>query len=105
MTTLTPATDDVVYLAKAKIDDERITARILMERAVVRHAATALIAAGFEVRLHDGEDYATERTKDVNLVMRELMATDEEQLRAYAPTGEFRGAIQLIYPADCSRSH
>ncbi|MGJ7541557.1 hypothetical protein [Variovorax sp. LT1R16] len=94
-----PTPDDVTFFSSGRVD-AAVRDRIVIERAVVRHAATALIAAGFELRLHDGEDYATERTTSVDRIMAELMATDEERLYAYAPGGKFHGSVYLVYGND-----
>lgn len=99
MTTLTPAPDDVTFLSSGRVD-AAVRDRIVIERAVVRHAATALIAAGCELRLHDGEDFSTERTTSVDLIMAELMATDDEHLWVYGPDDSSKGWIYLVYGND-----
>lgn len=43
MTTLTPTPDDVTFFSSGRVD-AAVRDRIVIERAVVRHAATALIA-------------------------------------------------------------
>src|SRR5690606_29381756 len=57
--------DDQDFFLAHRVKDEQIRRRILIERAIIRRAAMDLLAAGFTLRIHDGEDWATERTTDL----------------------------------------
>lgn len=103
--------DDQDFFLAHRVEDEQIRRRILIERAIIRRAAMDLLAAGFTLRIHDGEDWATERTTDLAIVMDALMSTDEDRLAVLAPDtrpeGERapsgcvrRGTILLVYGND-----
>lgn len=62
---------------------ESIRPRVIIERAIVRRAMTDLLAAGYQLRMHDGEDWSHEPTLDLGIAMAAMMATDEETLYAY----------------------
>ncbi len=99
----TPHPSDLVYLDHAKVTDPAVRARIVMERAIIRKALEDLIAADCKVRHNDGEDFTTPHIQDIELLMRELMATDEEVLRVYFKDDEgipHTGSIVLIYGND-----
>jgi hypothetical protein len=100
----TPTADDLAYLAAAKIDDERLTRRITIERAIVRKTALTFIAAGYRLRVLDGEDWACDETTDLAVVMDAIMSTDEDYLYAFRQmhTGEWReaGSVRFIYGND-----
>lgn len=109
--TLTPVADDIEYFAAHDASSQRpldpaIKARIVVERAVVRHAANALLAAGYRLRLHDGEDWATAMTSHISDVMREIGACDEESLYVWHPStepgkeGRPAGRLFLVYGND-----
>jgi hypothetical protein len=90
--------DDRAFFAKSHCADS-VRFRILTERAIARKTAQALIAAGFFVRVHDGEDWACERTTKLPVIMAAIMATDEETLHVYREdTGAARyGWVQFVY--------
>lgn len=108
---LTPTEDDQAFFAAHEATSRRaldpaIKARIIIERAVVRHAATALVASGLQLRLHDGETWATALTTNVADIMGELGACDEESLYAWEPStepgkdGRYAGKLFLVYGND-----
>ena len=96
---LTPTTDDVTYFAENKVSVE-VHARILIERAIVRKAVTDLIAAGAQVALHDGEDWAVKKTTNVGEIMAGIMSVDEESLWVYGPAPARSRVIELVYGND-----
>ena len=80
--------------------------RVLMERAIVRRVCIDLVAAGYMLRLHDGEFWATKRTTDVAVIMKQLMGCDTESLIVTKADpeadGKFLrfGSIDLVYGND-----
>lgn len=78
--------DDLAQVAKEAKGEkfepstQRMLRRQLMERMIVRSAVTELASAGYFVRLHDGEDWATGRTQDPAVILEAIMACDEESL-------------------------
>jgi hypothetical protein len=82
---LAPTPDDEDYLngLHAQVIDPAIRARVIVERAIIRRAITDVLAAGYLVRVHDGEDWACEPTLDLGVLMAAIMATDEEKLVVY----------------------
>lgn len=103
---LIPTVDDVAHFNQDYMKDvaPQIRRRILIERAIVRQVTTDLIAAGFELRLHDGEDWCGPHTKDIGEVMKEIMATDIDTLHAYGRTAgdalKHFGWVQFVYGND-----
>ena len=57
--------------------------RITVEREVFRRTCQVLVNAGFQLALHDGEDWAAQRTDDILKLANAAMATDEETLIVY----------------------
>jgi hypothetical protein len=98
---LQPQRDDLAHFDVSPVADESIRNRIVIERAIVRRACEDLIAAGFELRVHDGEAWATGYTIDLDIVMCSIMATDEESI-IVRPVGQPgpRGSIFLVYGND-----
>lgn len=107
--TLTPTTDDLCHFAQHEAIAKRpiapeIKARIVTERAVIRHALQALFAAGYRVQVFDGEERATLVTDNLDAVMAAVCACDEEWLYVYAKREDDRwvhfGTIYLVYGND-----
>jgi hypothetical protein len=96
---LQPTADDIAHFeTMRRLPVPAIYNRIVMERAVIRRAATDLLAAGFELRVHNGEDWACVWTTDLAAVMRSIMETDEDHLNVrVAATGKRMGALYLVY--------
>lgn len=75
----------------------------LAEKAIVRAAVRGLIKRGYHVSLFDGEETAIKPTQDIEAIMAEVQACDEEWLRAHVPVaghpGKWgtAGSIYLIY--------
>lgn len=88
------------------VKDEAIRQRILIERAIVRRAVRDIVAAGYMVRVHDGETWATGLEKSVDAVMAEIGQCDEERLYVWNPSttpgqdGNYAGSIFLVYGND-----
>lgn len=101
---LQPTADDLEHFAKDYMRDttDAIRERIVMERAVVRRAATELLSQDFALRVHYGneEGWGCDITTDPGKVMEAIMACDEEALCVYSGgDGSWRrfGTISLVY--------
>lgn len=99
--------DDQRYFERNTwIKDEAIRARILIERAIVRRAVQDIVNAGYKVRVHDGESWATALQTDLDKVMDEVGECDEEKLYVWEPSqeqgkdGKYVGSIYLVYGND-----
>lgn len=82
--------DDMRYFREgSRTWDPKIQERIVMERAVVRHAVKEIFAYGpdYLVRVHNGDDFACTHTRDLRVVMEAIMQTDEEHIYVYKKTG------------------
>lgn len=76
-----------------------IEERINMERAIVRAAVEGLLAAGYRVGYHDGEEMAVPRSSDsLDEIMKELHSTDMAQLSVRR--GDEAGSVLLVYGND-----
>lgn len=89
MASIVETPDDSAYFARSdgREWDPKIRARQTMERAVIRHACTALIAAGCYLRVDNGEELVTPHTNKLNEVMDAIMQTDEEHIHVYKRHG------------------
>ncbi|GLZ23122.1 hypothetical protein Bpla01_66500 [Burkholderia plantarii] len=86
------------YVAANPHPDDIVVLRQLVERSIVACAAAGLIGAGYALRLHDGEKWATPVTTDLGEIMAALMASGEEELYAgEVGTAGWKGCIRLIY--------
>jgi len=74
--------DDRAWLEAHKIHPD-LWVRITVEREVFRRTCQELFNAGFQLALHDGEDWATPRTINIQKLVDAMMATDEETLVVY----------------------
>lgn len=70
--------DDMTYYERSR-PDSGVRVRILFERAIVRKAAQALIAAGYEIAVHNGEGNPTKPSRDLEAVMNSIMVTDDDE--------------------------
>lgn len=84
-----PTSDDLKHFEDYKTDSS-VRVRVLIERAIVRSAARALIDAGYSVAIHNGEEQACRPTRELAEVMAAIMTTDEDAM--------------LVYPAAASGS-
>lgn len=111
--------DDAAFFAQADwITDTSVKRRILLERAVIRHAVQTILAAKSEfdaqplysISVYDGQDTTVTKSRDEAEIMGAIMTTDDDVLRVYGRDGKV-GYIRLIYGndgwdvmADCSVS-
>jgi hypothetical protein len=106
---LTPTTDDLAHFDVAGkmstyllVPINPVRQRMLLERAVIRRAATDLIAAGFHLRVFygnengDSSDYGCLHTQHLPNVMCAIQACDEEWLNVYKPNPNKPGALMLV---------
>ena len=63
-----------MYPAKLSDVDQSVRARFSIERRIVKRTVADLLAAGFELAVHDGEDWH-ERTTDAAKLHKQLMET------------------------------
>lgn len=109
---LQPTADDLAHLESDTAKKlwphlqnpaDPIRRRIIMERAVIRRACTDMLAAGLQLRVYDGEEWATEWTDSLDAVMASICACDEEWIHVRQPfhtePGKFHrlGSIYLVY--------
>lgn len=96
---LQPQPDDLAYFAAGPCDDE-VKQRIVVERAIVRSACTALLAAGLLISVHDGEDTPLKKSSDLGAIMEAIQSTDEDALLVYEANGDRMGTVSLVYGND-----
>ena len=74
-----------------------------LERKIIRCALNSIVAEGYSVRIHNGEDYVGEvKSRDVKKLMTQIMSTDEDTIDVYHPAnpnGRF-GWVHLVYGND-----
>ncbi|SAI73144.1 Uncharacterised protein [Bordetella ansorpii] len=96
--------DDEAFMAqfgnRGRSIPDAICLRMLIERAIVRRAAQDLLAAGCELRIHDGEPWACPLTSDLADVMNAVMATDEDLMFVFSPTDRHPRVIRFVYGND-----
>ena len=96
----TATADDKAFIERLKID-QSLHKRITVERAIMRRTIAALLAAGYMLRVYDGEEWACDLTVDPVVVMDALMSTDEDKLyvwRKHADGGWQRvGWVYFVY--------
>lgn len=104
-----PTSDDLKFFSDhPRIADPGVKQRIVIERSIVRRAVTDILAASpcYRILVHDGEEVALERSRDLGAIMAKIMATGEETLFLYQPSGIAdacyvrMGWISLIYGND-----
>jgi hypothetical protein len=80
--------DDNEFFARSHCDPG-VVDRIIMERAVIRHACSAFLNHHDSIflRAHNGEDWACEHTRGMDVLMGSIMQTDEEYIYVYKRTG------------------
>lgn len=93
--------DDTRFFAPRDWIDESVRPRITGERWVVRVLAETLLAEGFSLRVWEGEDWACALTTDLDVVMDNIMSTDEDTLYVYKGNGEDKpkriGCVLFVY--------
>ncbi len=75
-----------------------ISDRIAIERSIVEKVAKALIGAGYQLTVNDGEEDVLEYSTDVSAVLAAMFSTDEDYLKATqaGPAGH-SGWVRFIY--------
>lgn len=71
-------------------------ARIRIEHKVARKCISALLEAGYELSVYDGEDMALENSKDTKAVFAAMFSTDEDTLYAFQ-VGKPHSFVRFIY--------
>ncbi|EAA4378370.1 hypothetical protein DPE39_22500 [Salmonella enterica subsp. enterica] len=77
-----------------------------IERRIATAAAKGLIAAGYKIAVHDGEEIALPKTDDVRAIIGAMFSTDEDRFIVYhRPTiadaqWERIGWVRFIYGND-----
>jgi len=98
------AADDRAFFEQLATDGMPMTDKacmlVLMERAIVRRAMQDLLAAGCGVRIHDGEQFACDRTTDLSDLMGAVMATDGDRALVFLPGDRFPRSISFVYGND-----
>lgn len=82
--------------------------RIIGERRVIRKLVTEAINRGFNVSIHNGEDWEIQWSLKVQDVMDNIMATDEDTLRLCDSQRMIVASFWLIYgnsPAEVIADH
>ncbi|QFZ84577.1 hypothetical protein GFK26_18285 [Variovorax paradoxus] len=92
-----PTERDKAFLLQGKIHGSLHT-RITIEREIFRRTCAALLAAGYELRVYEGGDWACERTTDPVLLENSMMSTDEDWLKVYKPGQHISiGWVYFVY--------
>ena len=89
-----------MYPAKLSDVDQRVRARVALERRIIKRTVAELLAAGFELAVYDSE-VLHKRTTDVAKLHKQLMKTDEDYLFLYK-VGEHdrEGWVRFTYGND-----
>lgn len=98
-----------------KLTNEQIKAkypetaeRIIGERRVIRRLVSAAITKGFRVSVNSGEDWEIKQSGNVQDVMDNIMATDEDYIRLTGAMNEIVATFRMIYgnsPAEVIADH
>jgi DsbC/DsbD-like thiol-disulfide interchange protein len=81
--------------------NQALAARITTEGKICHKVATAMLAAGFTVSVHDGEEMVVRKSTSLDEIMQALFATDEDYMIAHdAETGKAVGKVYLVYGND-----
>ncbi len=77
-----------------------------IEKQVAERLVTGLLAVGYYIRVHDGEEWVTlQHTHSKSEIMKSLFSTDEDEINVYRldyPTRlyVFIGSVSLVYGND-----
>jgi hypothetical protein len=75
--------------------------RIDVESDIVTRVVDALLAAGYRLKVDDGESYRPEKaTADRERILDELMEVDDEYLRAVHDGAPANGWVRFVYGND-----
>jgi hypothetical protein len=80
--------------------DRGVVARGIMEFRIVRRVAKALLEAGLQVSVNNGEDITVRRSRDLGEIMGAVMTVDEERLIVRDADTNRRGMVYLVYGND-----
>lgn len=80
------------------VKSQEVAQRIHVERAIVRAFVDAVLKAddAYTLRVHDGEDFATDKTRDPDAIVQAIMSTDEDRLYVYNAERRI-GFLYLVY--------
>ena len=67
------------------------------ESKIIRKAAKALLTEGYSIRVHDGTEFATDKTTKITEIMAECFATDTTSFIVYDAMNTRAGWIQFIH--------
>lgn len=76
-----------------------IETRIKIEKKIAKAAIAGLLAAGYAISVHDGEEVTVKRSIIAKDILDAMFTTDEDILLAYK-AGELRGEVNFIYGND-----
>jgi subtilisin family serine protease len=93
-----------MYPKSLKDVDQSVRAAVAIERRIVKRTVSDLLAAGYELAVHDGEEWH-ERTTDRAKLHAALMETDEDRLFVYKTDGykgrrDWFGWVFFVYGND-----
>ncbi len=77
--------------------------RIAIEKQIFECVVDTLLRADFTLRLHDGEEFATDFTTDKGKILAASQSTDEDLLLVYdgrGVTGRAVGRVLFVYGND-----
>lgn len=101
--------DDSVHFERSHyVKDEAIRQRILIERAIIRRAVRDILAAhdgAYCISVSDGESWPVKRSRDLDTIMSNIGACDEEtivvrHITQSSEAGAKVGSIYLVYGND-----
>ena len=91
----------IYRLKKGATPDERaVHERQKIERQIIYRLVDELLEGGYELRLHDGENWATPKTTNAIQVKNAFMSVDEETLYVYNKNTDTRYFVFLVYGND-----
>lgn len=70
------------------------------EKRIITQAAKSLIEAGYSIRVYDGQEFVTEKTKDVKAVMSKVFSTSGTCFYAFQDSG-YVGRVWFIHGNGC----
>lgn len=77
-----------------------IIKRQALEARVMRSAIAELLAAGFTLSVHDGEEMTVKQSTDARAVFAALRTTDDDRMITYRADGSRVGSIWFVYGND-----
>jgi hypothetical protein len=77
-----------------------VAARLEIERKIITKLMKEAIKQGYSVSVFDGEEYAVEQSTDIELLKKEIMATDTDSIELYHANGTMFGSVLAVYGND-----